>query len=519
MMEKLMVDSVVTWAKHYKVDGFRFDLMGHHMKRNILAVRAALDALTLEADGVDGSAVYVYGEGWNFGEVANNARGVNATQLNMAGTGIGTFNDRLRDGGRGGGPFSGLQEQGFLTGLYVDPNATDQGSPGDQHARLLLESDWIRVGLAGNLADYELIDRFGNLVRADQVDYNGQPAGYTADPQEVINYVEAHDNETLFDAIQLKAPLATPMAERVRIQNLGMSLLALGQGVPFFHAGVDLLRSKSLDRNSYDSGDWFNRLDFTYQANNWGVGLPPARDNQSNWPLFQPLLADPALAPEPAEIAAAAHHFREVLAIRKSSPLFRLRTADQVAEHLSFANTGPAQVPGLIVLELADGLGGVDRGIERIVALLNARTERVDFALPGLAGKPLALHPVFAHSADPVVRTSGFEPATGTFSVPARTAAVFLAWRPVAEQLELLIDDVEALVAQGSLNAGQGHALEVKLRQALRKYEAGATNAALGSLRAFVHQVEGFIARGVLTAEEGEPLLRAASEVMAAMVR
>ena len=73
MMEKLIVDSVVTWAKHYKVDGFRFDLMGHHRRRNMLAVREALDALTPAQDGVDGRKIYLYGEGWNFGEVANNA--------------------------------------------------------------------------------------------------------------------------------------------------------------------------------------------------------------------------------------------------------------------------------------------------------------------------------------------------------------------------------------------------------------------------------------------------------------
>ncbi|MCP5099196.1 MAG: DUF3372 domain-containing protein, partial [Chloroflexi bacterium] len=90
MMRKLMIDSVVMWATMYKVDAFRFDLMGHHMKEDMLAVRAALDALTLEEHGVDGSSIYVYGEGWNFGEVADNARGVNATQFNMAGTGIGT---------------------------------------------------------------------------------------------------------------------------------------------------------------------------------------------------------------------------------------------------------------------------------------------------------------------------------------------------------------------------------------------------------------------------------------------
>jgi pullulanase len=130
----------------------------------MLKLRAALDALTVAQNGVDGKKVYLYGEGWNFGEVANNARGVQATQLNLPGTGIGTFSDRLRDGVRGGGPFSGIQEQGFLTGLYYDPNATSQGSSQDQLNRLLLLSDWIRVGLAGNLADYSLVDRNGNLV-------------------------------------------------------------------------------------------------------------------------------------------------------------------------------------------------------------------------------------------------------------------------------------------------------------------------------------------------------------------
>ena len=75
---------------------------------------------TAEVEGVEGHDIYLYGEGWNFGEVADNARGENAIQRNMAGTGIGTFNDRLRDGARGGGPFSGIQEQGFLTGLYTE---------------------------------------------------------------------------------------------------------------------------------------------------------------------------------------------------------------------------------------------------------------------------------------------------------------------------------------------------------------------------------------------------------------
>ena len=351
MMEKLLIDSVVTWARQYKVDGFRFDLMGHHMKRNLVKLRSTLDALTLAADGVDGTKIYLYGEGWNFGEVANNARGVNATQGNMAGTGVGTFSDRIRDGARGGGPFSGLQEQGFLTGLCYspnghDPNAINQGSPADQLAKLLQKTDWIRTGLAGSLADYQLVDRTGNLVAARQIDYNGQPAGYTADPQEAISYIEAHDNDTLWDAIQAKASPADNLADRVRMQNLGISLLGFGQGIPFYHAGVELLRSKSMDRNSYNSGDWFNKLDFTYNSNNWGVGLPPAPDNQTNWPIQGPLLANPALKAGRPQILAAYTHFLETVAIRKSTGLFRLRTAADVENRLHYLQHRPEPDPG-----------------------------------------------------------------------------------------------------------------------------------------------------------------------------
>ena len=292
MMEKLMVDSVVTWAKQYKVDGFRFDLMGHHSKANMLAVRAALDALTLAEDGVDGKSIYLYGEGWNFGEVQNNARFVQATQLNMAGTGIGTFNDRLRDAVRGGGPFdTDPRLQGFATGLSFDPNGADQGD--DPHAKLLLEQDQIRVGLTGNLRDYEFEGMDGTIITGADVDYNGSPAGYTDDPQEAITYVDAHDNETLFDALQYKLPTDTTMAERVRAQVVALSTVELGQGVPFIQAGTELLRSKSLDRNSFNSGDWFNTLDFSYEDNNWGVGLPPATDNSSKYDVHEAAARQP----------------------------------------------------------------------------------------------------------------------------------------------------------------------------------------------------------------------------------
>jgi pullulanase len=518
MMRKLMVDSVVTWARDYKVDGFRFDLMGHHMKADMLAVRAALDALTpatIGDSGVDGSKVYVYGEGWNFGEVANNARGIHATQANMKGTGIGTFCDRLRDGVRGGGPFSGLQAQGFINGLFYDPNGTDQG---DQLGALLRTSDWIRVGLAGDLSDYQLENAAGATVAASQIDYNGQQAGYTADPQEKITYIEAHDNETLFDAIQLKAPVAASLGDRVRMQNLGLSVVALSQGVPFFHAGTDLLRSKSIDRDSFNSGDWFNRLDWTYQSNNWGVGLPPAEKNQANWPLMQPLLANPALKPGKAQILDAAAHFREMLRIRTSSRLFRLRTAAEVVDHLRFVNTGPGQLPGLIAMDLTDDSGAVDRKRERVVVLFNARDEAASYTLADAAGRRFGLHPLQRISADPVVRTSSFTRSTGTFQVPARTTAVFVAYRPAVDQLDLLAADVEALETAGVLSHGQATSLQAKLTNAARQIERGQTIAALANLGAFVLQVQALVHTGALTADQGQALTVAAADVIETLV-
>lgn len=425
MMEKFMVDSVVLWAKAYKVDGFRFDLMGHHMKANMEQVRRALDGLTLEKDGVDGKKIYVYGEGWNFGEVANNARGVNATQINLAGTGLGTFNDRIRDAIRGGNPFGDLREQGFATGLFSDPSnfTNQQGNAEAQRNRLLMLTDWLKTGLAGGLKNYKFTDRSGNQVSGEQVKYGDAPAGYTLDPQETINYTSAHDNETIWDAVQAKASEKDNLADRVRINNLALSLVMLSQGVPFFHAGDDLLRSKSLDRDSYDSGDWFNRIDWTYQTNNWGVGLPLADKNRDNWPWIKPLLANPALKASPADIQFATRYFQELLRLRKSSPLFRLRTGEDVQNRLFFLDT--RNQPGVVAMLLEDrrqGLADLDPKYQRILVVFNAAPQalRLTANLPG----NWQLHPLQRDSVDAITKQAAF--SGGVFSVPGRTTAVFV---------------------------------------------------------------------------------------------
>ncbi|PRY25708.1 pullulanase-type alpha-1,6-glucosidase [Pseudosporangium ferrugineum] len=427
MMGKLVVDSVVTWAKAYKVDGFRFDLMGHHPKANILAVRAALDKLTVARDGVDGKKIYVYGEGWDFGEVAGNARFVQATQANLAGTGIGTFNDRLRDAVRGGGPFDdNPRVQGFGSGLFTAPNGDPvNGTAAEQRARLLHYQDLIKVGLSGNLAKYTFTASDGTVRSGAQIDYNGSPAGYNARPVEAITYVDAHDNEILYDALAYKLPQSTPATDRARMQALALATTALGQGPGFVTAGSERLRSKSLDRNSFNSGDWFNRIEWDCaKGNGFGRGLPPAADNEAKWPYAKPLLADPALKPDCAAIGLADATYRELLEIRGSSPVFGLPDAAEVQKRLSFPLSGTAETPGVLTMTL-DGRG-LDKRWKSVTVVFNATPAAATQRVGALRGADVALHPVQRTAADPALRTASFAAATGTFSVPARSVAVFV---------------------------------------------------------------------------------------------
>jgi pullulanase-type alpha-1,6-glucosidase len=429
MMEKLMIDSLLVWARAYKVDAFRFDLMGHHMKRNMTKALATLQALTPARDGVDGSKIYFYGEGWNFGEVATNARGVNATQLNMNGTGIGTFSDRLRDAVRGGGAFDSgralVSNQGFISGLFYDPNTPDKMPAADARAKLLIAGDQIKVGLAGNLRSFRVTTYMGSTVAGSLVAYSGQPTGYTDDPQEVITYVDKHDNQTLFDISAYKTPANTDMATRARIQALGISFVALGQGVPFFHAGMEILRSKSMERDSYDSGDWWNALDYSLESTRWNVGLPREDKDGGNWDTIRGLCQDRSIAPTRVHLERTRDHFLEMLSVRASSPLFRLRTADDVKRRVDFANVGPAQTPGLIAMTITDGAcagADLDPVIDAFAVFFNATTAQQTIELPGAAG--FVLHPVLAASTDPVVRTA--TASSGQFTIPARTTAVFV---------------------------------------------------------------------------------------------
>jgi pullulanase len=153
-----------------------------------------------------------------------------------------------------------------------------------------------------------------------------------------------------------------------------------------------MLRSKDMDRDSYNSGDWFN------------ASTSPTRATTG---------------------APACHLLQEMLQVRKSSPLFRLRTAEEVQERLKFYNTGSDQIPGLLVYSLSGQSLDTEYGM--IVVVLNSDPQAQTFTHEDLANLDFQLHPILAESADPVVREAAYDRESGTFSVPGRTAAVYAA--------------------------------------------------------------------------------------------
>lgn len=395
MMGKFVADSLVQWAQQYKVDGFRFDQSGFMPKSVLVDAYNAVKAV--DADN------YFYAEAWTpVGGTSGDRIVERSTQAALAGTGIGTFNDRIRDP---------LQRMALVRGENVDA---------------------IRAGLAGNLSTFKLKTKSGAVINAETV------GAYNLDPQEAINYVDKHDNETLWDWINRPnaIPENTTIANRVRISSLTSSIPLLSQGVPFIHMGNDLLRSKSMSPNSYNAGDWFNAIDFTKQSNNWAVGLPPELRDGVTDPLVTALFANPNTKPTANHIAQASAVFDEFLSIASGSPLFSLQTAEAVMDRVGFHDGGKSQVAGLIVMSIDDGVGMVgdsstartdlDPTVNAVVVVINGTASTQTPMVKSASG--FVLHSIQQNSADSVVRTASFATADGggAFSVPAYTTAVFV---------------------------------------------------------------------------------------------
>ncbi len=424
MFAKLMDDSLITWTKEYKIDAFRFDIMGHHPKAQMVDALAKVKAVDSE--------MYFYGEGWNFGEVADDARFEQARQAHLGGTGIGSFSDRLRDAVRGGSPFDGgdgiRTSQGFGNGAYVLPNEKEGVT--EDSARHLAELTML--GMAGNLKDFILVNREGVPTAGSDVDYNGQKAGYANDPIEIQNYVSKHDNQTIFDIIAYKAANDATLNDRVRMQGLSLATVLLGQGTAFDQQGSELLRSKSFERDSYDSGDWYNKVDYTLQDNNYDVGLPRKDKDGSNYDLIK-AVKDVVGKPGAAEIAQMDSFYKELVSLRQSSPLFTLGTGAEVIKRVDFRNVGPDQTTGLIVMTIDDGAGqtDLDKTTDGIVVVVNATNDvQTTGSFKDGNGADIALSGYELSSIQSTLGTAsignGATFADGQFSVPAWSVAVFV---------------------------------------------------------------------------------------------
>jgi len=433
MMEKLMIDSVLHWARAYKIDGFRFDLMSFHSRATLDRLRQALRGLTLAKDGVDGAKILLYGEGWSFGSYYWSHPTEAMTLESSYGTGYGFFNDRLRDAVRGGTTNSAeIADQGFATGLFFDFNSepANRNTPlrlEEQKEKLLHLGDVIKGGLAGNLRDYRLKEHLGSTIRLGELRFRNAPVGVAAQALETVNYVAGHDGYGLWDAIQAKSPFYTSgrtpptaaLEDRQRMHQLALAIPLLGQGIPFIEAGTELLRSKNGDQDSYDSGDFFNRIEWNGSTNFWGRALPPAWKNISDWPFWQPRLQESALQVTPEAIAKTRNYFLALLRLRKSSPLFHLNTLDEISRQVSFIDNQTQAEPGLIAMYLKGSA-------ESLLVFFNASREDRIFTHP-LLQEPWTLHPLLDPQVDPVLSAVSVDAVGGRIRLPGRSTVVLKA--------------------------------------------------------------------------------------------
>ncbi|RLQ95565.1 type I pullulanase [Falsibacillus albus] len=213
MMKKFIVDSVSYWAKEYHMDGFRFDLMGIHDTGTMNAVRDALNKID--------PSIIILGEGWDLNTPLDPS--LKADQKNAEDMpGIAHFNDSIRDALKGS-VFNDL-DTGFVNGKQGVEEIMKEG---------------IQAGIS----------------------YPDDIATYR-DPEQVINYVEAHDNLTLWDKLKLTNPEADEETLK-QMHKLASSILLTSEGIPFIHAGQEFMRTKYGDHNSYQSPDSINQLDWS----------------------------------------------------------------------------------------------------------------------------------------------------------------------------------------------------------------------------------------------------------------
>ena len=294
MVRKFIVDSVKYWASEYNLSGFRFDLMGLLDVTTMKEVRAELTKID--------PSIIVIGEGWNMGSLPNSQK---ASQSNVESLpGISVFNDQIRDGVKGS--VFNTTEAGWATGLYS--RAKD-----------------VKAGIVGNI-DY------GQGV---------QNNFSTSSPGQSVNYVEAHDNNTLQDKLlfSTKKASATTIG---KLHRFAGSIPILAQGLPFIHAGQEFQRSKRGDSNSYQSGDDVNSLKWNLISTN----------------------------------ATTRNYYKGLIELRKAHPAFRISDAATVKSAVKFLKTSDQVI--------AYSINGKSVGDSwaSIVVIHNAGTKSAKITLP-----------------------------------------------------------------------------------------------------------------------------------------
>ena len=270
MFQKFMIESVVYWVKEYHIDGFRFDLMGIHDIETMNLISDTLHKIK--------PSIVLYGEGWTSSSspLPDDKRALkkNAAQLN----GIAVFSDDMRDGIKGS--VFNINDRGFATGQIENSESVKFG-----------------IVAAGKHPQ----------INYSKVNYSKEP--YTAGPAGLINYADCHDNNILWDKIELSFKDAS-VAERTKMHELAYAIVLTAQGASFLHAGTEFLRTKNGVENSFDKGDIVNGI-------NWDL------KTQNN---------------------ASYQFIKSLIQIRRTHPAFRMQTAAQIATHLNFEEKLPTGI-------------------------------------------------------------------------------------------------------------------------------------------------------------------------------
>ncbi len=295
MVKKFIVDSVKYWADEYHMDGFRFDLVG------LIDTETILECME-EVHKTHPNVIF-YGEGWTMSTQMTKAGYTMTTQANSTQVpGFAFFSDTIRDSMRG--PVSKNNESGYLAG---------KGG----------HTSTIRDAFMGK-------------------------ATWCKSPAQTVNYASCHDNMTLYDRLTMSVPDAT-VEERIRMNNLAAAIYMTSQGIPFIHAGEEMLRSKPLwnggfDHNSYKSSDKVNSL-------KW---------DDLNDPQYQDVVA----------------YYTGLIAFRKAHPALRMTDAQEVEAHIT-------SLPGLdfnvVGCHISSGANGEEN---EIVAIFNPRRSETVVTLP-----------------------------------------------------------------------------------------------------------------------------------------